>query len=166
MKILLAVDASKFSRAAIQAVIRGFRAGTEVRVLHVLEPIAAYFSADLFPHFVPHIAKLEEDRRKQAQELIKRIAAKLRKAGFRATELVDWGDPKSTIIARAAEWKADLIVLGSHGLKGLNRLLMGSVSEAVIRHAPCSVQVVRIRGSLTRTRRSSPRRIRHSRNRG
>jgi nucleotide-binding universal stress UspA family protein len=45
----------------------------------------------------------------------------------------------------AAEWPADTIVLGSHGRKGLERLLLGSVSYNLVRHAPCSVEVVRER---------------------
>ena len=60
------------------------------------------------------------------------------------TTAVEWGDPKSKIIDAAEQWHADLIVLGSHGRTGLERFLMGSVSDAVARHAPCSVEVVRI----------------------
>jgi nucleotide-binding universal stress UspA family protein len=48
------------------------------------------------------------------------------------------------IVDRAAEWHADLIVLGSHGRHGLDRFLIGSVSEYVARHAPCSVEIVRM----------------------
>jgi nucleotide-binding universal stress UspA family protein len=48
------------------------------------------------------------------------------------------------ILDTAAKWHADLIVIGSHGRKGLDRFLLGSVSEAVARHAPCSVQIVRV----------------------
>jgi nucleotide-binding universal stress UspA family protein len=58
--------------------------------------------------------------------------------------LVEKGDPRAVIVDHAARWNADLIVLGSHGFKGLDRLLIGSVSEAVLRHAPCSVEIVRI----------------------
>ena len=52
------------------------------------------------------------------------------------------GDPRHTIVACAREWGADLVVLGSHGKKGLDRML-GSVSDSVARHAPCSVEIVR-----------------------
>ena len=54
--------------------------------------------------------------------------------------VVEEGDPKTRIIDHAAHWQADVIVLGSHGRKGLDRFLLGSVSEAVARHAPCSVE--------------------------
>jgi nucleotide-binding universal stress UspA family protein len=147
MKILLAIDDSASSREAIRSVSARFRKeGTELRVLHVVEPIAAYISAELIPHFVPRVAKVEEDRRKQAQELVQHAARQLRKTGFKASEVVDEGDPKAKIIDQAAKWNADLIVVGSHGWKGLNRFLLGSVSESVVRHAGCSVEVVRLRG--------------------
>ena len=56
-------------------------------------------------------------------------------------------DPRAAIVDYAANWKADLIVLGSHGRKGLDRFLIGSVAEFVARHAFCSVQIVRIPGT-------------------
>lgn len=117
-------------------------------MLHVVEPITAYISAGMTPHFVPHIAKVEEERRKEGMELLQRAVRQLRKAGFKTSEIVEVGDPKITIVDHAAKWRADLIVLGSHGWKGLGRFLMGSVSEAVARHAGCSVEVVRSRSSV------------------
>ncbi len=81
--------------------------------------------------------------REQAKDLVEKAAAKLREANFSvSTELVE-GDPKSQIIDAANEWRADMIVLGSHGRTGLNRFLMGSVSQDVVRHAHCSVEIVR-----------------------
>lgn len=129
------------------------REGTEVRVLHVVEPITAYISAGMIPHYVPHVDEIEQDRRKQAKDLVEKTGRQLRKAGFRASEAVEAGDPKATIIDYAKKWRADLIVLGSHGWRGLSRFLMGSVSEAVVRHAGCSVEVVRIPSVRRRNRR-------------
>jgi len=63
---------------------------------------------------------------------------------MKVTSAVAQGDPKSLIIDAAEEWHADLIVLGSHGRNSLDRFLMGSVSDAIVRHAHCSVEVVRI----------------------
>ena len=152
MRILLAIDDSKYSQAAIRRLVAQVRTkGTKVCVLHVVEPVTAYISAGMVPHFVPYVAEVEEDRKKQAKTLVQRAARQLRKAGFKANEAVEAGDPKARIIDHAAEWQADLIVVGSHGLRGLNRFLMGSVSDAVVRHADCSVEVVRI---PTRRRRS------------
>lgn len=146
MKVLIAIDDSKYSQAAIRRVIEQVRTdGTEVCVLHVVEPVTNYISAAMIPHYVPHVAAIEEDRKKEAQELVRSAAQELRKSGFRTSEVVEQGEPKAIIIDHAARWQADLIVVGSHGWTGLNRFLMGSVSDAVIRHAGCSVEVVRIR---------------------
>ena len=57
--------------------------------------------------------------------------------------LTRFGDPGHQIAQYAEEAKADLIVLPSHGRSGLQRLLIGSVAERVVRHAPCPVLVVR-----------------------
>jgi nucleotide-binding universal stress UspA family protein len=66
---------------------------------------------------------------------------------MKATADVEPGNPKSAIIDAANKWHADLIVLGSHGRSAVQRFLMGSVSEAVVRHAHCSVEIVRIPAS-------------------
>ena len=156
MKILLAIDESPFSQEAVQSVTEQFRPrDTEVQVVNVVEPIGAYFSAEWFPHFTPYTAKVEQERLKQAGALVQNVCAKLGKAGFRNSEAILQGDARAAILDRAHQWRADLIVVGSHGLKGLNRLLMGSVSDAVARHAPCSVQVVRIRPGPKRGARKS-----------
>jgi nucleotide-binding universal stress UspA family protein len=145
MKILLALDDSPFSQEATRILLAQFRTqDTEVRVLSVVEPISVYISADAFPHFSPQVEEIEEDRKNQATDLVNQVAKNIREAGFKATALVDFGDAKTKIIENATEWHADLIVVGSHGWKGLNRFLLGSVSEAVARHAPCSVEIVRI----------------------
>jgi nucleotide-binding universal stress UspA family protein len=149
MRVLLAIDESKYSEQAERAVLAQLRkTGTEVRVLHVVEPISSYVSADLFPHLVAHSAQIEKDRHKQARELVERAARRLRKAGFKASEAVEDGDPKTKIVDHAAKWPADLVVLGSHGLKGIDRLLMGSVSAAVSNHAGCSVEIVRSQSAV------------------
>lgn len=145
MKILLAIDDSPYSKEATRTLLAQFRSqDAEVRILSVVEPISVYISADAFPHFTPQVAEIEEDRKKQAADLVNQVANQLREAGFKTGQLVDFGDAKARIIDNATKWGADLIVVGSHGWKGLNRFLLGSVSEAVARHAPCSVEIVRM----------------------
>ena len=157
MKILLAIDDSKYGEEALRTLIAQARTkGTEVRVMHVIEEVRAYLSAEMMPHLVPYAAAVEQERERQAGALVDRAAGKLRKAGFRVSEAVERGDPKVHIIDQAAKWGADLIVLGSHGWKGMNRFLMGSVSEAVARHAGCSVQIVRVRGAAARRTKRRP----------
>ena len=72
-----------------------------------------------------------------------RAAKELRDAGFQVETAVELGDAKAVIVDASVQWPAHLIVLGSRGRKGLEGFLMGSVSEAVARHAPCSLQIVR-----------------------
>jgi nucleotide-binding universal stress UspA family protein len=147
MKILLAVDDSKFSQAAIQSVLHTARPQeTEVRVLHVLEPIEPLFIPPENQAWtsLPVYAEMMEQRRQHATELVKRAAESLKAAGFKVCSYaVEGGIPKLTIVDEAKRWGADLIVLGSHGRTGLDRFLLGSVSEAVARHAACSVEIVR-----------------------
>jgi nucleotide-binding universal stress UspA family protein len=69
----------------------------------------------------------------------------LRSAGFATSTSVRDGDARQVILDCAAEWHADLVVLGSHGKKGFDRLMLGSVSDSVARHATCSVEIVRER---------------------
>jgi nucleotide-binding universal stress UspA family protein len=86
-----------------------------------------------------------EDQKKPARELVERIAKELRSAGFKVDAAVEVGDIRESIIDSAAEWRADLIVVGSHGRGGIQRFLLGSVAEFVARHAKCSVEIVRTR---------------------
>jgi nucleotide-binding universal stress UspA family protein len=144
MKTLLAIDDSSFSEAALQAVIaQNHSKDTEVKVLHVVEPPSLLVAREMGGYDASLEAVWDQET-KQAQILVAKAAEALSTHGFKATVVVKQGDPKSMIIDVATEWNADLIVLGSHGRKALDRFLMGSVSEATVRHAPCSVEVVRI----------------------
>jgi nucleotide-binding universal stress UspA family protein len=141
MRILLAIDDSRFSVAAANSLVRQFRPeNTEVRVLHVVEPIAISEPPQMSRGYSPEL----EDQLPEARELVDRVSITLSSAGFRVTASVAKGDARSIILEDAKEWHADLIVLGSHGRKGLERFFLGSVSEAVARHAHCSVEIVRI----------------------
>jgi nucleotide-binding universal stress UspA family protein len=144
MKILLAIDDSKFSEAAIQTVIAQARPqNTEVRILHVLLPPSLLLGREM-GGYDPEIEAVWNAEREQAKALITKTVGTLRTSGFNVTSTLEEGDPKPRIIDVASEWNADLIVLGSHGRKGLDRFLMGSVAEGVARHAKCSVEIVRL----------------------
>ncbi len=142
MKVLLAIDNSKYSEAATKALIAQVRPNqTEVRVLHVIEVYPLYSAGKQ----LPELANASEEHRHHADALVARTAEALRNAGFdRVTTAVGQGDPKVVVLDTAAACNPDLIMLGSHGEKDWPRFLMGSVSEAIVRHARCSVQVVRI----------------------
>jgi nucleotide-binding universal stress UspA family protein len=140
MKILVGVDDSKFSEEALQSIVAQFRPqSAQIRVLHVLQPIAFSAPPQMSAKYAPEL----EDRGKQGQELVERAAKTLRSAGFKVDMVVEKGDVRLKIIDSAADWNADLIVLGSHGRSGVPRLLLGSVAEFVARNAQCSVEIVR-----------------------
>jgi nucleotide-binding universal stress UspA family protein len=143
VKILLAIDGSRFSEAAAQAVIAQARPGEdEVRVVHVVD-----LMTNPFPEMAEYCVETEhaqDPRREDAEFLVEGTAKLLRARGLKVIPTVEWGEPRSKIIEDAAKWAADLIVVGSHGRKGLEKFSLGSVSEAVARHAGCSVEIVRI----------------------
>ena len=143
MKILVAIDGSDFSQAALDSVIaRPWPPATEVKVLNVVEPPSLLMGREM-GGYDPEFEVVWKALREQARHLVEKAVGKLRAAKFNvSSELVE-GDPKSQIIDIAHEWHADMIVLGSHGRTGINRFLMGSVSQGVVRHAHCSVEIIR-----------------------
>ncbi len=147
-RILLATDGSEFSdRAARSIAERPWPAGSEVRVLSAVELMVPTGYALFEPPFID-TAVLESSRAeaiKRSQSAILRARERLTAAGLNTSESVSvlLDPPKTIILNEAAEWGADVVVLGSHGHHGLDRLLLGSVSEAVATHAACSVEVIR-----------------------
>ena len=144
MRILLAIDDSKFSEAAVQAVIEQARPqDAEIQVLHVVEPPSLLVAREM-GGYDPRLDAVWDAETKEAETLVAKVANDLRSKGLKVTTTVEQGDPKSKILVAASKWCADLIVVGSHGRKGFGEFLLGSVSDAVARHAPCSVEIVRI----------------------
>jgi nucleotide-binding universal stress UspA family protein len=136
----MAVDDSAFSETVLRAVGIGIRhENTEVLVLHVLQPIEPVPPPEMAQDYAPEL----EGEKQPAHALVVRIAGELRKAGFTAQTEVLIGDVTKTILDRAAEWRADLITVGSHGQRGIRDFLLGSVAESVALRAGCSVAVVR-----------------------
>jgi nucleotide-binding universal stress UspA family protein len=151
MKVLLAVDDSEYSEAAVQAVLAQLRPhDTDVCVFHAVEWLREMPSSFRFgegPSYDKDILTCRDQSFRSAAALVERIAHELRAAGFRTTTETPDTDPRHGIIDGAAACDADLIVMGSHGRRGLHRILLGSVAEAVVRHAVCSVEIVRARAA-------------------
>lgn len=147
MNVLLAIDDSSCSAAAVDAVINQCRPrDTIVRVLHVIEwpgsiPMSLMFCEG--PSAADRLVHAHEEVRRRARELVARAVSRLTRARFQATEHVIEGKSHEEILTMAKVWSADAIVVGSHRRSVLDRMLLGSVSSYVVRHAPCSVLVVR-----------------------
>ena len=153
MKILLAVDGSASSDEAIAEIIRRpWPEQTQVRVITVFEtPVV--IGIEPWAASPMYFDDLEKAASSAASAVVENSLTKLKAAlggKLKITGEVLQGSPKQVIVERAEEWGADLIVMGSRGLGAWNRLLLGSVSNAVVHHAKCSVEIVRQPKSLPR----------------
>lgn len=154
MKILLPVDASPYSAEAVRAVAtRPWPAGSTVRVLSSVEIPGPPPVGEMMYDAGASLA-LRQQGIKKANQLTKRVVHTLTAAGLEAEAVVRDGDPRSVIVDEAEAWKADLIVVGSHGYTGIKKLLLGSVAQSVVSHASCSVEVVRSKAAK-KTRRAA-----------
>ena len=143
MRVMIAVDDSPCSQAALDFVRRvSWPSGTTVMVVSSVELPASAFAMDYAPVNLELGVWLDE-LTKYHQQVVSRDETVLRSAGLRVTSSVLQGDPRETLIEEARRERADLVVVGSHGRTGLDRLLMGSVASHVVTHAPCSVLVVK-----------------------
>jgi nucleotide-binding universal stress UspA family protein len=145
MRILLAVDDSEHSRTAIQNLLeRPWAGGTRVAVLSVAPTGLLVPGPYAGEGLALTYAQLGQSMIAEAQAAADRAAAMLlERASFVVETIVRQGDPRREIVEAAKDWDAELIVVGSHGRTGLQRLILGSVAEYVVRHAPCSVEVSR-----------------------
>jgi nucleotide-binding universal stress UspA family protein len=147
LRILLAVDASPDAAAAERLLGElGMPKSAKVTLLHVVEK-ADHVTSRLFASGRADLAQLANDvlqaRKEAAQRLLDQVQKRLRSTGFSADAVLAEGHPAPQIIRAAQQRRVDLVVLGSRGMTGVKRFLVGSVSRKVARHAPCSVLVVR-----------------------
>ena len=143
MKVLIAVDGSAFSDAAVDEVARRpWPRGSEVKVLHISErPLIPATEPWALPD--NYFEEMDRAAQEHARATVESALARLGKSDVKISSEIIEGYPKHAIVDEAQRWGADLIVLGSHGYRGLTRLLLGSVSQAVASHAHCSVEIVR-----------------------
>lgn len=133
-KILVATDGSKFSEAAAERAVSFAKAyGGELVVVSVVDVPAEFYgeAPDAWDNLVMKAKGYTEKVKQQADG-----------SGVKARTLVKESATWQAIIDVATDVRADAIVMGSHGKTGLKRLLMGSVTEKVIGHAPCNVLVI------------------------
>jgi nucleotide-binding universal stress UspA family protein len=143
MRILISTDGSEFSRAAVEKccgiIVAPERTAIKiVSVFEVIEPLDISIS----PEFS---RELEASARRKAENFAAEAAARMRES-FPEIELetqVSAGAPDQVLVEAARGWRADLIVIGSHGRGFWGRMLLGSITDSLVHHAPCSVLVVR-----------------------
>ena len=147
MKILIATDGSDFSREAIYECCRKFadapqKTFKKVSVYENVYPIGEPFAVS-----AEYYQQIHNDLKKQAENVAAEAKMQIREHfpdnEINLTTEIANGSPDRAIIETAKEWKPDLIVVGSHGRGFWGRVMLGSVSDAVLHHAPCSVMVVR-----------------------
>ena len=146
MKILFATDGAKQSTAAID-MLKNFHLGVgdEITVISVVD-MAVPLAIDIYGGYLPDTTELEktakENAGKSLEDASRQIKGHFAESVGVTTEVL-FGSPDSRIVETAEEMHADMIIVGSHGYSRWERLLLGSTSDSVVHHAPCSVLVVR-----------------------
>ena len=144
VRLLIAVDNSSDSSAAVDAVCsRHWPNGSEVGLLTVVDTVLAITPDPSDPLAMKWIEVADEKNWDQVRQIFEPSADKLRQAGLHTEVLIRRGNPADQILEEANTWGADCIFVGAKGTRGIDRLLLGSVSSAVSARAHCSVEVVR-----------------------
>ena len=142
-KILLAIDGSEEAALATEAATElSKNTASEVHLTYVL-PTPERLA---YPHHYSTVVREDifEQAKKDAGEFLDKQAEQIRSGGGSVTEAhVRAGCPDHEIVSLSDDLGVGLIVIGSRGLTGMRRALMGSVSDPVVRHAHCPVMVVR-----------------------
>jgi nucleotide-binding universal stress UspA family protein len=141
MKILIGIDDSPHSEAALNWVRQqSWPANTSV-ILASASPISNIALVELGSAGLHEQA--DQAQMQIHRQMVERAAVGFRGSGMTVMSRVEWGDPREVLVRLATAEKVDLVVVGSHGRGGLAQLLLGSVANHVVTHAPCSVVVVK-----------------------
>ncbi len=144
VRILIGMDQSSDSNAALDVVCsRNWPKGSEAGVLAVVDTVMPIKSESADPAAMKWIEVDDEENWDQVREIFEPAAEKLSRVGLHAEVLVRRGNPADEILDEANTWGADCIFVGAKGTRGIDRLLLGSISSAVSARAHCSVEVVR-----------------------
>ena len=141
-KILVPVDGSKTAARGLAEAIKVSRqSGAKLQLLTVVEDFPVYAGAEMGVAIKPMVEAL----RKDGQRTLDRVAASAARSGVKVDKVLVQnlaGRVADAIVAQAKRSRADLIVMGTHGRRGINRALMGSDAETVLRYSPVPVLVV------------------------
>lgn len=144
VRLVVGVDGSAGAEAAVEAVaVRSWTAGSEVRLVSVLDTFMWGKPNPQEPSVLRWVDADDQKDWEWVREVFEPSAEKLRAAGLKTSVELRKGNPKQVLVEEAEGWDADCVFIGAKGLRGVERLLMGSVSAAVAARAHCSVEVVR-----------------------
>lgn len=139
-RILVPVDGSDPADAALSFVLSEFP-DADVTVLSVVDPAdAGYASMETTPET---FERLEAAARKRAERVLEEARAAAAERGVEVTTETAVGAPARAIVRWTEDHDVDQVVVGSHGRRGVSRVLLGSVAESVVRRSPVPVTVVR-----------------------
>ena len=160
-KILAAIDASESSKKVFEEALSLAKlSNAELMLLHVLSPLDEGYptlmfpgAADVYPNLYEETIRSYKSQWNEFEEqnlnFLRSLSTEANKAGVTVEFSQNTGDAGKTICNVARSWRADLIVMGRRGHRGLSELLLGSVSNYVIHHASCSV--LTIQGTMLST---------------
>src|SRR6188768_1409813 len=140
MRVLIASDLSEASDEAVrQGAARA--AGGRIALCHVLPELGTH--ALLAQQYEEDLTKQLEVQPRIAEALQGQLERHVPQADAAAEVFIEQGSAYDQILARAEAWQAELIAVGTHGRRGLRRMLLGSVADQVVRAAHCPVLVAR-----------------------
>lgn len=150
MPILIATDGSPDAQEGVEFVKHiGFPPSTVLTILHIVRKKVHQTAQLLSTNRTEHaeFTKLAEDllqaRGREGTKLLETTRKTLKRPGLKIVENLAFGHEAQEIIKASKRVRADLVVMGSRGVTGLRRMLLGSVSHKIVRYAPCSVLIVR-----------------------
>lgn len=148
MNVLIGLDQSEHCKHLIDHVLRlPWSVGTKFRLVNVIPEVNKNVLFDPDVEFSKNAATEYDSLIDSHSHWMKETAQRLNDT-FEQKDIAEFevllGDPRKVLLEIAKSWPADIIMLGSHGKKGMERLFLGSVSEAVATHAPCTVEVTRV----------------------
>jgi len=146
LRLLVGIDNSNHSNVVVETISsRTWPAGTEVRLVAVVDTVIPVTPDPHEPTEIKWIEVGDPEHWDEVREIFQPLADKLQRRGLDAAVMIVRGNPKEAIVEEAQSWGADCIFVGSKGIRGVERLLLGSVASAVSARAHCSVEVVRQR---------------------